>query len=41
MNFIEEKRLKMMADEIAANTPINEALHKAFCSIPREIFFSL
>lgn len=41
MNFIEEKRLKMMADEIAANTPINEALHKAFCSIPREIFSPL
>lgn len=41
MNFIEEKRLKMMADEIAANTPIDEALHKAFCSIPREIFSPL
>ena len=41
MNFIEEKRLKMMADEIAVNTPINEALHKAFCSIPREIFSPL
>lgn len=41
MNFIEEKRLKMMADEIAVNAPINEALHKAFCSIPREIFSPL
>lgn len=41
MNFIEEKRLKAMADEIAANTKIDETLYKAFCSIPREIFSPL
>ncbi len=41
MNFIEEKRLKTMADEISQKIFINEALYKAFCSVPREIFSPL
>ena len=38
---LELRQCKKMADEIAENFPINEALFKAFCSVPREIFCSL
>ena len=38
---LELRQCKKMADEIAEKFPINEALFKAFCSVPREIFCSL
>lgn len=40
-SFFELKRCKVMADEIAKKTPINEALYQAFCTVPREIFSPL
>ncbi|TQR30992.1 protein-L-isoaspartate O-methyltransferase [Campylobacter sp. MIT 99-7217] len=41
MDFIEQKRCQMMAEEIQKNTLINQALFEAFCKIPREIFSPL
>ena len=39
--MIEQRRLKLMADEIASKIFINEALYEAFCKIPREPFSPL
>ncbi|TKX30732.1 protein-L-isoaspartate(D-aspartate) O-methyltransferase [Campylobacter aviculae] len=41
MNTFEQKRCKMMAEEIAQKIFINEELFNAFCQVPREIFSPL
>lgn len=41
MNSLEQRRCLKMAEEIAQKLPIDEALFKAFCSVPREIFSPL
>lgn len=38
MNFLEQKQCEKMANEIKKQMFLNDAVFKAFCSIPREVF---
>lgn len=38
MNFLERKKCENLANEISKQIFINEAVFKAFCSVPREVF---
>lgn len=41
MTFLEQRRCESMANEISKQFFINEAVFKAFCSVPREAFSPL
>ena len=41
MDFVEQRRCENMANEIAKQMFLNEAIFKALCSVPREVFSPL
>ena len=41
MDFVEQRRCENMANEIAKQMFLNEAIFKALCAVPREVFSPL